>query len=121
MNSSDISTYEKSLLLSQPLREPALKNIIQSLQFPTSGTGLDIGCGTGFTTFMLAEALGPVGSVVGLDIEERFLQSAQLVRQNKPHISERIKFVQGNAGDLPFPGKSFVLGRQHRLCRRSGY
>ncbi|WP_276620531.1 class I SAM-dependent methyltransferase [Syntrophomonas wolfei] len=107
MNSSDISTYEKSLLLSQPLREPGLKNIIQYLPLPSSGIGLDIGCGTGFTTFMLAEALGPAGSVIGFDIEERFLQSARLLRQNKPQIRERVEFVQGNAGDLPFSGKSF--------------
>ena len=33
---------------------------------------LDVGCGPGFTTVELAEAVGPTGSVVGIDPSNRF-------------------------------------------------
>lgn len=107
MNFSDISGYEKSLLLSQPLREPIIKNIIQSMQLPASSFGLDIGCGIGFNTFMLAEALGSEGSVIGLDAEEEFLARAQLLLQKKTEIKERVDFTKGDARCLPFSDKSF--------------
>jgi demethylmenaquinone methyltransferase/2-methoxy-6-polyprenyl-1,4-benzoquinol methylase len=107
MNSPFVLSYERSLLLSQPLRESIIKSIVQSMQLPVSGSGLDIGCGLGDTTFALAEALGSEGRVVGLDAEEEFLQRARCLLQNKFAIKERIAFVQGDAKELPFADKSF--------------
>ena len=37
---------------------------------------LDIGCGLGDTTLRLAEEVGPEGEVVGLDVGERFVETA---------------------------------------------
>ena len=103
MNSS---TYEKSLLLSQPLREPVLRKAVQSMQLPESGYGLDIGCGTGLNTIMLAEAMGPAGRVVGLDNAEELLTKAKLLASESA-AREGIDFIRGDAGNLPFPDKSF--------------
>ncbi len=38
---------------------------------------LDCGCGPGFTTFELAEYLGPHGRVVGLDMAEKYLRALE--------------------------------------------
>lgn len=38
---------------------------------------LDCGCGPGFTTFELAEYLGPKGRVVGLDMAEKYLRALE--------------------------------------------
>lgn len=107
MSSSDISSYEKSLLLSQVLREPIVKSIIESMQPTVSGSGLDIGCGTGLNTVMLAEAMGPAGRVIGLDNEERFLTKARLLLKDKSVIKNRVAFTQGDAKRLPFADNSF--------------
>lgn len=82
-------------------------DIVQSMQLPASSCGLDIGCGIGLNTFMLVEALGLEGRVVGLDAQEEFLQRAQELLQNKPGIKERVAFAQGDARNLPFADKSF--------------
>jgi ubiquinone/menaquinone biosynthesis C-methylase UbiE len=107
MNSSDISSYERSLLLSQVLREPIMKSIINSMRLPVSGFGLDIGCGIGFTTFMLAEAVAPEGNVIGFDAEEGFLAKARLLLKNKAFIKDRVAFAYGDSGKLPFNDNSF--------------
>lgn len=107
MSSSGISEYERSLLLSHPLREPIIENIIRTMQLPSSSSGLDIGCGIGLNTFMLAEAMGPAGRVVGLDAGEEFLQRARLLLQNRPAIKARVAFILGDARDLPFADNSF--------------
>lgn len=106
MASIDISNYENSLLLSQPLREPITRAIIESMQLPSSSFGLDIGCGIGFTTFMLAEALGPLGRVTGADTEEEFLNKASSLL-HRSEYREQISFKKGQADNLPFSDCTF--------------
>ena len=38
---------------------------------------LDVGCGTGLVTHLLAERVGPKGSVVGIDLSARMLDLAR--------------------------------------------
>jgi len=68
MASYNLLAYINSLLLSQPLREPLMQEAIQLMELPVSSYGLDVGCGIGLNTFMLAEAVGPDGRIVGLDL-----------------------------------------------------
>jgi SAM-dependent methyltransferase len=65
----------------QPVLDHALAAISEkALAFAAARKGervLDIGCGTGTTTFALAKAIGPSGSVTGVDISKPMLALAR--------------------------------------------
>src|SRR5436190_7700744 len=57
---------------------------------------LDIGCGPGYTTFDLAQLVGPSGSVSAFDMSERFVShlNAQQLSRGMPNIDARVCDVQ---------------------------
>ena len=65
----------------QPVMDKALAAISDAaLAFAAARPGervLDIGCGTGTTTYALAKAVGPSGSVTGVDISRPMLAAAR--------------------------------------------
>ncbi|GAB6096260.1 hypothetical protein JCM14469_25130 [Desulfatiferula olefinivorans] len=67
---------------------------------------MDAGCGVGLQCMLLAEAVGPHGHVTGLDVSTAFLNRGEdLVKA--AGLSERIAFLRGNVGDLPFENNAF--------------
>jgi demethylmenaquinone methyltransferase/2-methoxy-6-polyprenyl-1,4-benzoquinol methylase len=72
-----MSTYATKLHFSDFLREPLIRTIINTLNLPKGSTGIDIGCGIGSNTLLLAEAVGKSGSIVGIDLSEDLLEYAQ--------------------------------------------
>lgn len=56
---------------------PELKRIFADLALPAHGTVLDLGCGTGLATALLAEQLGPGVDVVGVDLSLPHLHAAR--------------------------------------------
>ncbi len=103
---ADTEKYLKQLELSHILREPVLKIVIAALQLPPGSRGLDAGCGSGFYTLMLAEAAGVRGHVTGLDLEEVFLAKGRSLAAEKG-MDDRVSFIQGDIGKLPFGEKTF--------------
>lgn len=101
-----IDAQIKSLEEANPLREPILRAIITALQFPPGSQGLDIGCGIGLQTTLLAEATGPAGRVTGLDISPGLLAYAR-TRVQSMAGADRITFREGDMRSLPFPDNSF--------------
>jgi len=66
---------------------------------------LDIGSGPGFLACEMAEAVGPGGSVRGIDSSDAMLSVA---RQRKPGTgSAPVEFGPGQATELPFPDGAF--------------
>ena len=65
---------------------------------------LDLCCGTGDIAFALAER---GAEVTGLDFSEKMLEVAQARLQNRQSKTGSLKFMQGNAEQLPFPDNSF--------------
>jgi SAM-dependent methyltransferase len=61
---------------------------------------LDVACGTGVLARAVAELIGPIGTVIGLDVNEGMLAVA---RRKAPEIEWRA----GRAEDLPFASDSF--------------
>lgn len=103
---SNTEEYLKSLELSNIYREPIIKTIVHSLQLLPESKGLDVGCGTGFYTLMLAKVAGICSHVTGLDIEEEFLGKGRSLAL-KSGLTERLSFIRGNISKLPFEGNIF--------------
>ncbi len=102
----DTDLYIRRLVESVPLRESALREAVRAQHLPPESQGLDVGCGIGFQTRLLAEALAPSGHVTGVDLSPALLQYAEDSVQNT-EISDRISFREGDMHQLPFPDAAF--------------
>ncbi|MBY0523456.1 MAG: methyltransferase domain-containing protein [Gemmataceae bacterium] len=78
---------------------------------PRSGQRiLDVGCGLGDVTRMLAAQVGPGGGAVGLDASATMLAEA---RRRSEGLS--VEFIAGNAEQLDFPAQCFDACRADRV------
>ena len=103
---TDADPIVQNLLQANPLREPALRSIIQSLQLPRGSQGLDAGCGIGLQSFLLAETVGAEGHVTGLDILPELLAHGEDLAA-KAGLSEQVTFRAGDVNHLPFDDDRF--------------
>jgi demethylmenaquinone methyltransferase/2-methoxy-6-polyprenyl-1,4-benzoquinol methylase len=67
-------------------------------------SALDVCCGTGDLALELAQRVTPGGRVVGLDFSEPMLE---LAREKSEDAGVPVRWVQGNALELPFPDGEF--------------
>jgi SAM-dependent methyltransferase len=68
---------------------------------------LDIGCGNGATSFMLADTVGQAGDVIGVDVSQPMLAIAR-ARISTPNI----RFVEADAAAYPFtPDRNLIFSR----------
>jgi len=72
---------------------------------------LDCGCGTGRITREMAEAVGPTGSAVGVDLMVEVRPAFEPATQDRAPIS----FKAADIGALPFPDASFDVVFAHVL------
>ncbi|CAM6094386.1 unnamed protein product [Calypogeia fissa] len=71
-------------------------------------TVLDICCGSGDLSFLLAEKVGPEGKVSGLDFAAEQLSIAASRQEDSPRARlARIEWIQGDALALPFDNECF--------------
>lgn len=105
---SEMDTYARMLIVSDPLRDLVIRKVIRALDFPLGSKGLDAGCGIGLQAMLLAEAVGPGGHVTGLDISPEFLVHARTIAK-KYGLWEQVTFQQGDVNKLPFENNSFDL------------
>jgi SAM-dependent methyltransferase len=69
-------------------------------------SALDVGCGSGTTTMLLAERVGPKGSATGIDISKPMLDvAAERVKE----AGSRATFIEADATDHKFAPRSFDL------------
>jgi len=102
----DKKVYIRRLEQSNPLRESVLNTAIKALKIKKGEQGLDVGCGIGLQTLLLAKAVGIHGHVTGLDISPEFLSYAKEIAE-KATLSKRISFQQGDAANLKFKRNTF--------------
>ncbi len=76
---------------------------MHKMQVPKGAACIDVCCGTADWTIALGEAVGPTGTVVGLDFSQNMLN----VGHGKTAHMPQIELVQGNAMALPYPDNSF--------------
>ena len=102
----DTESYIQSLLVSNPLRESILPEMVRALRLPKGSRGLDAGCGIGLQCLLLGEEVGPTGHVTGLDISVEHLDYGRDIVK-KAGLSEYISFQEGDVTNLPFDNNTF--------------
>ena len=79
---------------------------VKHAKMKKGGYALDICCGTGMLTKVLASVGGKSGKVIGLDLSKNMIEVAQERMKEFP-LKENVRFMQGNAMQLPFEDNTF--------------
>lgn len=103
---------ESDLARQQGLAEildPLTGRFLDDLSLPADATCLDVGCGLGNTTALLARSLPDPERVVGVDADPELLASAR----EAASWEGEVEFRDADAADLPFADDAFdvVFGR----------
>lgn len=100
-----MTTIIENLEVADPLRAPVLRRAIRALPIAPGSRGLDVGCGVGRQALLLAEAVGPAGHVLGLDLRPELLRYAEgLARES--WLGPRVSFMAGTMERLPCANRS---------------
>jgi demethylmenaquinone methyltransferase/2-methoxy-6-polyprenyl-1,4-benzoquinol methylase len=99
-------SYEEKIKLSFVLREPIMRDAIRTLHFKSGSQGLDIGCGIGDITSLLAESIVPTGHVTGVDISPQMVAYAREAAE-KSGLSNQLSFQKEDMRSLSFEDDSF--------------
>ena len=82
---------------------PVGEQAIQLMNIPTNGRVLDIGCGNGWATRLMAQQASE-GRVVGIDISDAMIE---LARESSAEFSD-VEFREASAEKLPFAEEEFT-------------
>jgi ubiquinone/menaquinone biosynthesis C-methylase UbiE len=100
------------LRAAEPEQRAMLESYLADVSLPDSATALDVGCGTGAVSRVLAEMPG-IREVIGIDPSPVFVEKARELARQLAHVS----FQTGDARTLAFPDASFDLVVFHTvLC-----
>ena len=77
-------------------------DLVEAGQVRAGQRALDVACGTGVVTRLVAERVGPGGRAVGLDINPEMLAAARAAS-----AGSRIEWHEGSALGLPWPEGAF--------------
>jgi len=83
-----------------------MRAAIRSLRLSPGSEGLDIGCGIGNITALLAESVAPGGHVTGVDISSEMLDHAS-ESARKAGLANQLSFREGDMNNLPFDDNCF--------------
>ena len=78
------------------------RRFIWNAQIKPNERVIDIGCGSGNLTLMVAEELNEYGEVIGLDASKYLIAACK--RRN---TKNNVQFIEGIMENIPFPGQSF--------------
>jgi ubiquinone/menaquinone biosynthesis C-methylase UbiE len=81
--------------------------LIRDLQIPENPTVLDVGCGTGISTFQLVQRVQGKGKFYGIDISQKMLDLARARAADLGYAN--VEFNKGDAEQLDFAESSFDL------------
>src|SRR5262249_44071144 len=107
--------YER-LIEQAELMQPLTERVFHAAGITTGMRVLDIGCGMGDVSFLVADFVGPHGSVVGVDLDAAVLRMAD--QRQAPGGPQILSFGKGDAAttrpDAPFPSGVGVFPRMFR-------
>ena len=98
----DEQNLERQRLLARVL-EPITKRLLDGLRLRPDSRCLDIGCGIGETTRLIARYLGPQSECTGVDQDPGLIQ----VAQTGPSTGASLTFRVCDATKLPFEAETF--------------
>ncbi|MGY3622544.1 class I SAM-dependent methyltransferase [Bradyrhizobium sp. USDA 10063] len=82
---------------------PASKGLLAVAQLKAGERVLDVACGTGVVTRAAADAVGPSGTIAGLDINPGMLATAR----KQVRSGSSIDWYEASAESMPLPDRSF--------------
>jgi ubiquinone/menaquinone biosynthesis C-methylase UbiE len=97
----DERNLDRQRLLGKVL-EPGTRAALDRVGIPPRGRCLDVGCGLGETTQLIASYLGPEGVCVGLERDAALVAAAKAAAVGLP-----VEFHEGDATRLPFEDGTF--------------
>jgi ubiquinone/menaquinone biosynthesis C-methylase UbiE len=87
--------------------------LLESLDLQPGHVVIDVGCGPGTDLASLADAVGPEGTVIGVDADPDMVEEARRRSAETPVIDVRL----GDAHDLHLPDKSVDRARVDRVLQ----
>ena len=91
------------------LLRPVTEALLEHAGVEACRSALDIGCGGGSQSLLLAERIGEPGRVLGVDISGPMLAVAEAKTRQLPPGSAAVTFLQADAAAQPFEPGSFDL------------
>jgi SAM-dependent methyltransferase len=101
-----LPAYEPQLEAYHQAFERDLENIIFNLPIRIGDKVLDMACGSGFYSRLLARRVGAGGKVIAVDNDAAYLKLAR-ARIDETHVAKWVEYKQGDIKRLPFPDKTF--------------
>jgi ubiquinone/menaquinone biosynthesis C-methylase UbiE len=89
------------------------RRFVEALDIRLGQTVVDLGCGPGTDLARLADAVGPEGSIVGIDRDPRMLAEARRRLGDRPNVEIR----DGDLHSLPFADHSVDRARTDRVLQ----
>src|SRR5258708_36650071 len=83
------------------------EQMIQDLHLERGSRILDAGCGPGLWTPLLAQAIGPRGHILGVDLSAEALVTARQRNRDQWH-EIFVQYKQGSMEHLPVPQAFFI-------------
>lgn len=77
------------------------ETLLDALQIPSGATVVDLGAGTGYFTWRLAQQVGPHGNVIAVEIQEKMLDL--IAQELKMRKLTNVKLVLGGERDPHLP------------------
>src|SRR5437867_2736607 len=106
----EISTVSENVeFFNRPERaaEERTDDLIEALELPAGATVADIGAGTGYFTWRLAQRVGPRGKVIAVDIQQSMLDlAAATVKQ---HGLVNVDYLRGSGKNPTLSPRSLDL------------
>jgi len=80
---------------------------VEKLALDQTGSYLDVCCGTGDLSLIIARRLASTGKVVGLDFSPNMLAVAQRRAAGAKNVPAQLQWIRGDAQQLPFADATF--------------
>src|SRR5689334_9934120 len=85
---------------------PGARKLLHRAGIKPGMSVVDLGCGTGMVTKLLAELVGPTGEVIGVDYSAAQVEQARALL---PSELSNVRFIQASATDTGLPREAFDL------------